>query len=82
MLIAAGEGLLERKGIRSDGDALDLSRESRQFLVQFLANKGHHRVKAPESVLQTGEERKRSELFFLFAATGEDGLGGLEINIA
>lgn len=77
VLIAAWEGLLKREGIRSNGDALDLSREGRQFLVELLADEGHHRMEASQSVLQTGEERKRSQLLFLFAAAGEDRLDGL-----
>lgn len=81
VLITTWECLLQRNWIRSDGDTLDLSREGWQFLVKFLTDKRHHRMKAPQPMLKTSEESKRSQFLFFFAATGEDRLSGLEINI-
>ena len=82
VLIAAWEVFLKRNWIGSDGDALDLSREVGQFLVEFLADEWHHRMQTPQPMFETGEESERSQLLFFFAAGGEDGLGGLEVDIA
>lgn len=75
------EGLLKRKWIWSNGDALGLSRESWQFLVKFLTDERHHRMETPQSMLKTSEKSECCQLFLFFAATCKDRLRSFKINI-